>query len=95
MDKPTKPLRRKLLRRTPSAAIVGTAMMSTGQRILTAAGRHLRAMDTHVIRHEPVRIRAQQDSGIDLVFEPKDVVALLHISLNPAQGVRSLRTLSR
>ena len=77
MDKPLKPQRRKFVKQAIGTALASTAMMS-GPYIHAAARRQLRVMGTHVTLQEPLRQRAQQDLGIDLIFEPKGDAALLH-----------------
>lgn len=69
-----------LSRRTFTKSLVGlTAAAAVGHGPwIHAAGRpKIRVMGTHVTLQEPLRVRAQEDLGIDLAFEPRGSAAVL------------------
>ena len=56
----------------------GAALLSTGPYIHASPRTRLRVMGTHVTLQEALRVRAEKELGIELIFEAKGDAALLH-----------------
>lgn len=77
LHKDFKPQRRKFLKQLAGTA-AGAAVLSCGPYIHASPKTRLRVMGTHVTLQEPLRLQAEKELGIELVFEAKGDAALLH-----------------
>lgn len=76
--KSKRPTRRRFLRNGIGIASAA-ACLHFGSPLLRAAQRpKLRVLGTHVTLHEELRLRAEEELGIDLIFQPGGSSAVLH-----------------
>lgn len=77
IDKKFKPQRRKFLKQL-AGTVVGATVLSTGPYVHASPKTRLRVMGTHVTLQEPLRLQAEKELGVELVFEAMGDAALLH-----------------
>lgn len=75
--KPPAPSRRRFLKKTAAAAVVGAGAVLHAPYAFARTRTRLRVLGTHVTLQEELRVRAERDLGIELVFEPGGSAAVL------------------